>query len=161
MMKISIRKGFGFGLTSGIITTLGLIIGLNSGTGSRAIIIGGILTIAVADAFSDSLGVHMSEEAGSKRTKESSVWESTLSTFFSKLIFALTFLIPFLIFSRISAVIVSIIWGLLLITLFSYYIAKKHNHSPIRIILEHVCITVLVIIITNYLGSFISKYFGN
>lgn len=69
-MKISIRKGLGFSLTSGIITTLGLIIGLNAGTGSKIVIIGGILTIAIADALSDSLGVHMSEESGSKRTKK-------------------------------------------------------------------------------------------
>jgi len=160
-MKISIRKGIGFGLTSGIITTLGLIIGLNSGTGSRLVIIGGILTIAIADAFSDSLGVHMSEESGSKKTKEKSVWESTISTFFSKLIFALSFLIPFLLLSLNFAVIVSIIWALLIITLFSYYLAKKNNHSPIKTISEHLIITIVVIILTHLIGSFISKMLGS
>lgn len=158
-MKILIRKGIGFGLTSGIITTLGLIIGLNSGTGSRAVIISGILTIAIADAFSDSLGVHMSEEAGSKKTKERSVWESTISTFFSKLIFALTFLIPFLLLPLSLAVIISIIWALLLITLFSYYLAKKNNHSPIKTISEHMIITIIVIILTHLIGSVISRIF--
>ena len=58
-MKISIRKGFGFGLTSGIITTLGLMIGLTFGTSSKAIVLGGIILIAVADALSDAMGMHV------------------------------------------------------------------------------------------------------
>jgi ABC-type uncharacterized transport system permease subunit len=62
-MKPSIKKGIGFGLTSGIITTLGLIVGLHSGTHSVNIIISGILIIAIADSFSDALGVHISEES--------------------------------------------------------------------------------------------------
>jgi len=52
-----------FGLTSGIITTLGLIVGLHSGTHSKLAVIGGILTIAMADALSDALGIHVSEES--------------------------------------------------------------------------------------------------
>lgn len=160
-MKISIIKGLGFGLTSGIITTLGLIIGLNSGTHSKLVIIGGILTIAVADAFSDALGVHMSEESGHKNTKNKEVWESTLSTFFSKLFFALTFLIPFLLFNLNLAIIVSIIWAFLLITIFSYYISKKHETNPIKVISEHLIITMIVLVLTNFAGSLIFWIFGN
>lgn len=37
-----------------------LMAGLHSGTHSRAIVIGGILTIAIADAMSDALGIHVS-----------------------------------------------------------------------------------------------------
>ena len=85
-MRLSIRKGFSFGLTSGIITTLGLIVGLHSGTHSNIVIIGGILVIAIADAMSDALGVHVSEESENKHsTKE--IWESTVSTFLSKFVF--------------------------------------------------------------------------
>jgi len=35
MMNHSVEIGFSFGLTSGIITTLGLMVGLNSGTHSK------------------------------------------------------------------------------------------------------------------------------
>ena len=49
----SLRVGLSFGLTSGVITTLGLIVGLASGTESKLAVIGGIITIAVADALSD------------------------------------------------------------------------------------------------------------
>ena len=59
-MKESVKKGFGFGLTSGVITTLGMMVGLNASTGSRTAVIGGIIAIAIADAFSDAVGMHIS-----------------------------------------------------------------------------------------------------
>jgi len=51
MLRHSVETGLSFGLTSGIITTLGLMVGLHSGTHSRLVVIGGILTIAIADAL--------------------------------------------------------------------------------------------------------------
>jgi len=68
-MKPSLKAGFSFGLTSGIITTLGLMVGLHSGTHSKIIVLGGILMIAIADAISDSLGMHISTEAGKRKTQ--------------------------------------------------------------------------------------------
>lgn len=62
-MKNSLKIGICFGITSGIITTLGLMMGLESGTNSRLVVLGGIFTIAIADAFSDALGIHISEES--------------------------------------------------------------------------------------------------
>ena len=50
-MKDSLRTGISFGLTSAVITTLGLMVGLHSGTHSKIVVLAGILTIAVADAF--------------------------------------------------------------------------------------------------------------
>ncbi|MDD5132998.1 MAG: hypothetical protein PHD81_03305 [Candidatus Nanoarchaeia archaeon] len=158
-MKISIKKGLGFGLTSGIITTLGLIIGLYSSTNSKLVVIGGILTIAIADAFSDALGMHMSEEY-SRKQKSNSIWEATISTFISKFAFALTFIVPVLALSLGLAVIVSIIWGLSLIIIFSYIMAKEEKINPFRVIREHLLIAIIVVIATYYVGKLIDFYFG-
>jgi len=152
-MRISIRKGVGFGLTSGIITTLGLIIGLNSGTHSKLVVLAGILTIAIADAFSDALGIHISEESGHKTTTAREIWESTVSTFLSKFIFALSFIIPVLLFNLNTAIIISLIWGFFLLTIFSYYIARIQRLSPIKAIFEHVLIAIFVVIVTHYVGK--------
>ena len=157
-MKIAIRKGFGFGLTSGIITTLGLIVGLNYGTHSKKIVLGGILLIAIADALSDALGIHISEEAGSKTVTERQIWASTTSTIIFKIIFALTFAIPILLFPLQTAIIISILWGILLLSVFSYYIAKKRQEKPLKAIFEHLLIAGIVIIITYFLGSWISSW---
>ena len=157
-MKISnsLKTGFSFGLTSGIITTLGLMVGLNSGTHSKMVVIGGILTIAFADAFSDALGIHISQEAEAEHTALQ-IWQSTLSAFLAKLIFALTFVVPVLIFSLNAAVIVSAIWGLLLLAIFSYFVAKNEKISPTKVIMEHLLIAILVILVTNYIGGWINK----
>jgi len=74
-MRHSLKVGFSFGLTSGIITTLGLMVGLHSGAHSKLVLIGGVLTIAIADAFSDALGIHMSEESENRHTTRET-WES-------------------------------------------------------------------------------------
>ncbi|MEM2122662.1 MAG: hypothetical protein QXE79_03400 [Candidatus Bathyarchaeia archaeon] len=156
-MRIPMRKGIGFGLTSGIITTLGLIVGLHSGTHSRPVIIGGVLVIAVADALSDSMAMHISEESeASHSIKE--VWESAFYTFTSKLLFALTFLIPILLLHLASAILASIGWGLFLITLFSVYIARKTKVKAYKVILEHLIIAIAVVLATHYVGDLVAFY---
>jgi VIT1/CCC1 family predicted Fe2+/Mn2+ transporter len=158
-MKRAFKSGFSFGLTSGIITTLGLIVGLHSSTDSRLVVIGGILTIAVVDAFSDSLGMHMAQESQNHMSHKI-VWYSTLYTFLFKFIFSSIFIIPVLIFDLRYAIIVSIIVGLYLIFLVSLIIARERKENPIKIIGEHLLIAIFVIIIAHYIGIFISNVCG-
>ena len=155
----SLRIGFSFGLTSGIITTLGLMVGLSSGTHSKLAVIGGILTIAIADSFSDAMGIHISEESENVHTTKE-IWESTLATFFSKFLFAVTFIIPVLFFKDLTiAVIISVIWGLSLLSSLSFIMAKQHKTKPWKPVLEHLSIAVIVIVITHYVGCWISTTF--
>ncbi|MCK4798658.1 MAG: hypothetical protein KAT05_14870 [Spirochaetes bacterium] len=158
-MKHSLEVGFSFGITSGIITTLGLMVGLHSGTNSKLAVIGGILTIAVADSFSDALGIHISEESENKHTAKE-IWVSTIATFFSKFIFAIMFIIPVLLFELSTAIKASIIWGLLILSFLSYKIARAQKINPLKVIIEHLSIALIVIIITHYLGDWIALKFG-
>ena len=156
-MKRSIKKGLGFGLTSGVITTLGMMVGLNASTGSRVAIIGGIMAIAVADAFSDAVGIHIAEES-ENRHSEREIWESTFSTFVFKFLIASTFVAPILLFELYTAIVVSIIWGLGLIIIFSYYMATQQGERAYKVILEHVAIVALVITITHMVGKWIGSF---
>ena len=154
MPKHSIKIGLSFGLTSAIITTLGLMVGLHSGTGSKLVVISGILIIAIADAFSDALGIHISEESeNTHSTKE--IWESTIATFFSKFIFASSFIIPLLLFPFNIAIVVSVLYGLVLLSLFSLYMAKEQGEKPWKVIGEHLVIAIVVIVLTHYVGEWI------
>lgn len=155
----SLKIGFRFGLASGIITTLGLMVGLHSGTHSKLAVIGGILTIAIADAFSDALGIHISEESESRHS-EKEIWISTIATFLSKLIFALTFVIPVLVFSLSTAISISVIWGLSVLSITSYIMAQERRSNPLKVIAEHLLIAVIVVIITHFVGDWISYKFG-
>ncbi len=159
MMKHSLKTGFRFGLTSGIITTLGLMVGLHSGTHSRVAVIGGILTIAIADAFSDALGIHISEESENKHTTNE-IWESTILTFLSKFVFALTFIIAVLLLELSTAIVVSIIWGLSVLCFLSLRIAREQKIKPWKVVGEHLAIASVVIVITHYVGDWISSTFS-
>ena len=156
-MKLSIRKGFSFGLTSGIITTLGLIVGLHSSTHSALVVIGGILVIAIADALSDALGIHISEESEIKHSARE-IWESTITTFLSKFVFALTFIVPVLLFPLFTAIIISVVWGLSLIVVFSFYMARQENIKPYKVVIEHLVIAILVIVVTHYVGNWVATF---
>ncbi len=158
-MKHSIKTGFSFGLTSGVITTLGLMVGLHSGTHSELVVLGGILTIAIADAFSDALGIHVSEEAEGKHT-EREIWESTISTFLSKFVIALSFIVPILLFQLSTAIIISIIWGLFLLTVFNFYIARGQKTATWKVVAEHLITALVVITIAHFVGDLIRVMFG-
>jgi len=132
MLNHSLRIGFSFGLTSGIITTLGLMVGLHSAVDDKLAIIGGILTIAIADSLSDAMGIHVSEESEAKHTSKE-IWQSTFATF--------------------------VIWGLSLLSVLSYCICNKDKCNPWRAVCEHLSIAVVVIILTHYAGLWISQTF--
>jgi VIT1/CCC1 family predicted Fe2+/Mn2+ transporter len=129
-------------------------VGLHSGTHSRLAVLGGILTIAIADAFSDALGIHISEESENIHTHRE-IWESTLATFFSKLGFALTFTVPVLLFRLPTAILVSVIWGLCVLAVISVSIAREQNARPWLVVTEHIAIALLVVGATHYVGDWI------
>jgi VIT1/CCC1 family predicted Fe2+/Mn2+ transporter len=158
-MKHAITVGLRFGLTSAVVTTLGLIVGLNSSTHSSLVVMGGILTIAIADAFSDALGIHISEESENVHTPKQ-IWIATISTFLAKFIFASSFIIPVLIFKLDTAIVTNIIWGLCVLIFVSYKIAKEQQSNPWKVIFEHLLIAFIVIIITHQLGHWISARFS-
>lgn len=157
-MRNFLKSGISFGLTSATITTLGMIVGLYSSTNSKAVVFGGILIIAFADAFSDSLGVHIAEES-KNNSSEKEIWALTIFTFLSKVFFALTYAIPFLFLEMKTAIIVDIAWGYFLLGYLSYFIAKESKTPCYKIISEHLTIATLVIIITHFIGTWVSNIF--
>ena len=157
-MKQSLKIGIFFGITSGIITTLGLMVGLYASTSSEMVVLGGILTIAVADSLSDALGIHMAEESVRGNTHKQ-VWESTIAAFFTKFLFALTFIIPVLFLALQTAIIISIVWGLISLIFINYFIAKDKNEKFWVLAAEHVSIAAVVIVATYFIGIWISTVF--
>ena len=153
------RTGLFFGATSGVITTIGLIVGLNAGTRSITAVMGGILVIAVADAMSDALGIHLAEEAD-PNTDQAHVWAATIMTFLTKFVFSISFAIPLLLLPLTTAVAVSVVWGLLVIVVLSYFLAKTQDESPLYIIGEHVGIAILVLVFSHYIGVWVAANFG-
>ena len=154
-----LRTGIFFGATSGVITTLGLIAGLNAGTRSLTAVLGGILVIAVADAMSDALGIHLAEESD-PQTSTQHVWVATISTFLTKFIFAISFAVPLLWLPLDQAVLASIAWGMFVIIALSYFLARSQKASPILIIGEHLAIAILVVVVSDLIGAWVGRTFS-
>ena len=153
------RTGIFFGATSGVITTIGLITGLNAGTNSLVAVLGGILVVAVADAMSDALGIHIAQEADPDSTEEH-IWAATIWTFLTKLFVALSFALPLLWLPLQMAVAVAVGWGLLVITLLSVYLARMQRIPALPIVTEHLVIAIVVVAISHYIGIWVSSAFA-
>lgn len=159
-MNKHINTGVSFGLTSGVITTLGLMVGLYAGTHSPVAVIGGVVTIAIADALSDALGIHISEESRGEHT-HAQVWQATIATFFAKFFMALTFVVPLVLFELDTAIVASVVWGIAVLALLSYRMARAQQVAAWPVIGEHVLIAVVVVVVTQWVGVWVATAFGS
>ena len=157
-MKDSVKSGMSFGLSSGVITTLGLLVGLWASTDNKMVVIGGVFMIAIADSFSDALGIHLSKESVKKHNKKY-IWDATLSTFFTKFFIASSFLAFLFFFSLNVAIVISVVYGFVLIGVFSWWLAKERGEKIWRGMLEHLFIAFVVVAITYFVGHFVNRFF--
>jgi len=128
------RTGLFFGATSGVV-------------------------IAVADSMSDALGIHLAEESDPNATTHH-IWSATISTFVNKFIFAISFAVPLLLLPLDQAVIASLVWGMLVIVVLSYFLARAQNASPVLIVAEHLGIAILVVVLSHLIGAWVGRTFS-
>lgn len=151
---INIQK-FSLGATAAIITSMGLIAGLNQGDNARAGIVTGLLIVALADNISDSFSFLMYKE--SEGASRHDLKSYTGANFIVRLFLVFTFVLIVLLFSSNAAFIVSSAWGLLLLAILSYLIAKSEKINPLRTVVWNLAIALMVIAGSKLLGNLISK----
>ena len=144
---------FSFGATAAIITNRALIFGLRTGEHAKLSIIGGMLIIAIADNISDSIGIHIYQESECLDIRET--WISTFTNFLSRLLVSSTFIALVVFLPLGLSVVLSLVWGLLLLGYMSYKIAKDKQMHPFSAVVEHIAIAAAVILASNYVGSFL------
>lgn len=156
-MQFSVKK-YIFGATSAIITNMAIIAGFHNSANAKLSIIGSLLAIAIADNLSDSMGIHIYQEAETSRARD--VWFATFTNFSARFLVSLGFISIVFWLPMEVAVYVAAIYGLIMLALFSYIIAKIKNVHPIYAAVEHVVIAIVVIFLSNYIGSFIAYKFS-
>lgn len=149
---------YSFGSTSAIITNLALIIGLNTVSNAKLSIIGSLLMIGIADNVSDTLGIHIFQESEGLRQKQ--VWTSTFTNFFSRLLISLGFVFIIIFLPLSLAIIVSLIYGLFVLSVISYIIATNKKINPWLSIFEHLIIATIVITLSKIFGRLILNMFS-
>jgi predicted adenylyl cyclase CyaB len=101
-----------FGLTSGVLTTIGVLVGVNAATASRISVISAIAAIGVADSYSDAYSMLLSKKSergmSSKKALRHALW-----TFLGKFTLPTLLLIPIVLIDSLSAgVVVSVLLGI-------------------------------------------------
>lgn len=154
--------GISFGLTPGVITSLGMIVGMDAATSSRSAVVAAIVVMAIADGLADAVGLHVVEEAevenGRVKHAAKEIWLTTLFTFLSVSGFILTFAVPILLFPIKTAIFIAIAWGIVLLIILNFHIAKIREEKTLKLISEHVLIALFVIIIYYWVGSLIAVW---
>jgi len=146
---------FSLGGTAAIITSMGLIAGLNYGEHAKVSVIGGLLIIAIADNISDSFGIHVYKESETSDEKE--VFSITIGNFLVRLLLSLSFVALVMILPTDLVFYFATIWGLLLLTILSYYISEIKKGSRLKEILIHLAVAIIVVVASKYIGLIISK----
>lgn len=156
-VKLSNLGNYVFGSTSAIITNTCLIVGLGSGKTARLALLGALLTIALADNISDSLGIHMVKEAEGHGTPYSFI--TMAMNFFARLLISSSFIALVLLFPMPLAATIAVGWSLFLLVAISYLIARNNHTNPWLEIGKHVLVAILVIVASRYAGSLIAEHF--
>lgn len=146
---------FSFGATSAVTSCLALMIGLNQLGVSGIGMIGALLVLGLADNIADSLGVHVYSKSKSKNYTIA----DTVTNYLTRL--GITIVpIAFVVFLPMGyAIIASVAVGLTIIAALSYFIAKAHKLDPYRTVAEHLIVAVLVLIVSQIIGSSIKTLF--
>jgi VIT1/CCC1 family predicted Fe2+/Mn2+ transporter len=146
-------RTFAFGGTSAIVTSMGLIIGLGAATARTATIVSSLLIFAVADNISDSLSIHMYQEA--EKLDERAAFRATLTNFLARLLVSLGFVVIVMALPAPYAGFVALAWGFALLAGLSYVVARARGVSPMLEVAKHLGIAVLVIAASRLIGSWI------
>lgn len=147
---------FSFGATSSITTSLSLIVGLDSTAHPKVTIISALAVLAIADNISDSLGIHIYRE--SEKAHQTSLY--TFTNFFTRLVLTSIFAAIVLFLPNPVMVPVTIALGMIVLSVLSYGIAVDQKINPVKEILKHLCIAVIAIIVSHFVGEFIRVHFN-
>jgi len=146
-------RNYSFGATAAIVTSIGLIVGLDAATVTKATIVSGLLIIAIADNLSDSLSVHIYQEA--ERLEPRAAFRATVINFAVRLGLSLSFVFLMVILPLRLAVAASILWGLLLLAGLSYVVARTRKLPVLPEIAKHVAVAAVVMLSSKIIGHII------
>jgi len=156
--EIGKLENYVLGSSAAIITNIGLIVGLGSAHAGKGAILSGLLTIALADNISDSLGIRLYKESEGYGERMSRL--ATLLNFLSRLVVSFTFIVIVYLFPIQQATIVAIVWALLLLTIVSYLITKEHGRNSLLGVIKRVVVAVIVIALSLFAGSITAGVVG-
>lgn len=147
-----------FGGPAAIVTSIGLIVGLDAAAADRAAIVGSLLILALADNLTDALGVHIYQEA--ERLAQAQAFHTTVANFLTRLLVSASFIALVLVTRPPLRSYLSLAWGLLLLSLLSYLLARARKVDPAGEIAKHCAVALLVIALSAAIGRLVPLWLG-
>jgi VIT1/CCC1 family predicted Fe2+/Mn2+ transporter len=149
-------QGIAFGIMDGVITALGILMGL-SAFQNKLILFIGIIVTGIADAFANAAGMHVSEEM-EKLHERYEVWKTTFYTFFSTVLVFMILGIPILFIQFSQAIFVSWFIGMFLLVWLGYFVSG--GKDKLKIIFEYVVAGIVISLISFLIGSYARIFLG-
>ncbi len=148
-----------FGITSGILTTLGVLGGVNAATESKLSVVAAIAAIAVADSASDAFGIYMAKSA-ERGVGSGAAIRYAVGTLAGKFFFPLTFIIPIFLLPLDAAVAVDYLWGGCALALLSFEQAIVQERSPAAHICRNLALAAAIVAFSTAVGWMVARFGG-
>ena len=128
-------RAVSYGGTAAVVTNMALVIGLDAATATKAAIASGLLIVAVADNLT-----------------------TTSANYLTRLLLSLSFLMLVLLLPVRLAAGASVVWGMSLLTLLTYLLARQRGLRAPSEILKHLSIALAVIVASRVIGGYIALH---
>jgi hypothetical protein len=146
---------YSFGGAAAIVTSMALIAGLDAATATKATIVSGLLIVALADNLTDSLSIHLYQEAEHLEARRA--FRATLFNFAARLLVALTFVAIAVALPPLGAVVGAILWGVGLLVVLTAMLARERGVRVAPEVGKHLVAATAIVVLSRFIGLLIQK----
>ncbi len=113
-----------------------------------------LLIAALADNLTDSLSIHMYQESECLEQREAFV--GTVTNFATRFSVCLSFVLIVALFRGHAATIGGIVWGMFLLTVLTYILARHRRVNAISEVAKRLSVALVIILVSKSIGHWIS-----
>ena len=147
-----------YGGTAAVVTSTAVISGLSAAGATKPVIVSALLIAALADNLADTLSIHIFQE--SEQLDQKDALTGTITNFFTRLLLCISFVPLVGLFPLPHVAEVSIVWGLLLLAILTYLVARERKVKTLPEILKHMVVAFVVITVSITTGHWIRVVLG-
>ena len=158
MIQLFRTSRISFGGTAAVVTSMALISGLSAADATKPIIVSALLIAAFADNLTDALSIHIFQE--SEQLDQKNAFNGTITNFVTRLLLSISFVLLVGLFPLEHVAKVSIVWGMLLLVILTYLVARERKVKPLREVVKYLLVASAVIIVSTLIPNWIGALLG-
>ena len=147
-----------YGGTAAVVTSMALIDGLSAAQATKPVVISALLIAALADNLTDALSIHIFQE--SEQLNQADAFAGTLANFVTRLLLSISFVALVGLLPPGYAAKVATTWGMLLLAILTYLVARERKVKPLPEVLKHLLVAAAVIIASGAIGHWVGALLG-